>query len=81
MFIRERVADLPLFETHCRKLISMMGGGQMVMLNKLLFRFSLDASTHFLFGHSVGSLDVEQSAFATAFDEVQRVQALGGRLG
>lgn len=81
MFIRERVADLPLFETHVRKLISLMAGGQMVMLNKLLFRFSLDASTHFLFGHSVGSLDVEQSAFATAFDEVQRVQAFEGRLG
>jgi len=83
MFIREKVADLPLIETHVRKLIALIGpgDGQMVMLNKLFFRFSLDASTHFLFGNSVGSLDKEQSEFAAAFDEVQRVQALEGRLG
>ncbi len=83
MFVREKVADLPLIETHVRKLISLIGrgDGSPVMLNKLLFRFSLDASTHFLFGHSVGSLDVEQSEFAAAFDEVQRVQSLEGRLG
>ena len=123
MFVREKVADLPLIEIHVRKLISLMGpgDGSAVMLNKLFFRFSLDAATHFLFGHSVGSLgelshpaktgfvkpvnsfhltedpcyltydctekasnvsaDVEQSAFASAFDEVQRVQDLIGRLG
>lgn len=83
MFVREKVADLPLIEIHVRKLISLMGSGDgsAVMLNKLLFRFSLDASTHFLFGHSVGSLDKKQSEFAAAFDEVQRVQALEGRLG
>lgn len=83
MFVREKVADLPLIEGHVRKLISLMGSGDgaPIMLNKLFFRFSLDASTHFLFGHSVNSLDVEQSEFATAFDEVQRVQALQGRLG
>jgi cytochrome P450 len=83
MFVRERVADLPLVENHVRKLISLLGpgDGSAVMLNKLFFRFSLDAATEFLFGHSVGSLDVEQSEFATAFDEVQRVQSLEGRLG
>ncbi|KAL2404241.1 Cytochrome P450 monooxygenase pvhE [Exophiala dermatitidis] len=83
MFVRERVADLPLIEKHVRKLISLMGAGdgQMVMLNKLLSRFSLDASTDFLFGHSVGSLDKEQSEFAMAFDEVQRLQTLQERLG
>ncbi|KIW15575.1 hypothetical protein PV08_05623 [Exophiala spinifera] len=83
MFIREKVADLDLIENHVRKLISLIGpgDGKMVELHKLFFRFSLDASTHFLFGHSVGSLDEEQSAFAAAFDEVQRVQAIEGRLG
>ncbi|KAJ4617884.1 hypothetical protein HRR86_005021 [Exophiala dermatitidis] len=83
MFVRERVADLPLIEKHVRKLISLMGAGdgQMVMMNKLLSRFSLDASTDFLFGHSVGSLDKEQSEFAMAFDEVQRLQTLQERLG
>ncbi|KIV80170.1 hypothetical protein PV11_07691 [Exophiala sideris] len=83
MFIREKVADLPLIETHVHSLISLLGpgDGRMVMLNKLLYRFTLDAATHFLFGHSVGSLQTEQSEFATAFDEVQRVQSLESRLG
>lgn len=83
MFIREKVADLDLVETHVQKLMSFFGpgDGRPIMLNKLLFRFSLDAATHFLFGRSVESLDNEQSAFAMAFDEVQRVQALEGRLG
>lgn len=83
MFIREKVADLPLIETHVHNLISLLGpgDGQAVMLNQLLYRFTLDASTNFLFGHSVGSLQSEQSKFATAFDEVQRVQSLESRLG
>jgi cytochrome P450 len=83
MFVREKVADLPLVETHVRRLISLCGSGDgtAVRLDKLFFRFSLDASTHFLFGKSVGSLEREQSEFAAAFDEVQRVQTLEGRLG
>ena len=83
MFIREKVADLPLIETHVHSLISLLGpgDGRMVTLNQLLHRFTLDASTHFLFGHSVGSLHAEQSEFAAAFDEVQRVQSLESRLG
>ena len=83
MFIREKVADLDLVEVHVQKLMRLMGNGdgRLIMLDKLLFRFSLDAATHFLFGRSVDSLDNEQSEFAMAFDEVQRVQVLGGRLG
>jgi cytochrome P450 len=82
MFQRERVADLDIVETHVRKVINLMGpgDGRMIRLDKILFRFSLDASTDFLYGRSVNSLDRE-SEFATAFDEVQRVQVLEGRLG
>ena len=82
MFQRERVADLDLVETHVRKVINLMGpgDGRMVKLDKIFFRFSLDASTDFLYGRSTNSLDRE-SEFATWFDEVQRVQVLEGRLG
>ncbi|ETN39841.1 uncharacterized protein HMPREF1541_06067 [Cyphellophora europaea CBS 101466] len=83
MFIREKVADLDLVEEHVQKLMKLLGpgDGSMVQLDKLFFRFSLDASTHFLFGQSVNSLDNPANEFATAFDEVQRVQVLEGRLG
>jgi cytochrome P450 len=83
MFIREKVADLDLVEVHVQKLMKFLGpgDGQNVRLDKLFFRFSLDASTHFLYGQSVNSLDDPNSEFATAFDEVQQVQVLEGRLG
>lgn len=83
MFIREKVADLDLVEEHVQKLMTLLGpgDGRMVELDKLFFRFSLDASTHFLYGQSVNSLDNPNTEFATAFDDVQRVQVLEGRLG
>ena len=73
-----RVADLPLIEEHVQQLMGLFGGGdgREVRFDKLMFRFALDASTHYLWGRSVGSLLDEESPFLAAFDEVQRVQAL-----
>jgi hypothetical protein len=83
MFVRERVGDLDLFETHVQKIISLVGpgDGRMVRIDELLFRFSLDAATDYLLGSSVGSLEDHTSDFAAAFNEVQRVQALKSRAG
>ena len=83
MFVRERVGDLDLFETHVQKMISLVGpgDGRMVRIDELLFRFSLDAVTDYLLGNSVGSLEDHTSDFAAAFNEVQRVQALKSRAG
>lgn len=83
MFQRERVADLDVIEVHIQSLLRHLGSGdgRQVDARNLFFRFALDASTHFLFGHSAGSLDNEETEFAQAFDEVQRVQALQGRAG
>ena len=83
MFIRERVGDLDLFETHVQTLIDLVGPGddRPVRIDELLFRFSLDAATDFLFGNSVGSLGTRASDFQNAFNEVQRVQALVTRAG
>ena len=73
-----RVADLPLIEEHVQQLIGLFGpgDGREVRFDKLMFRFALDASTHYLWGRSVGSLLDAESPFLAAFDEVQRVQAL-----
>lgn len=82
MFQRERVADLDIVETHVQEMFALIGGdGRQVDMRNLFFRFALDASTHFLFGYSAGSLTDERTEFAQAFDEVQRVQALDGRAG
>ncbi len=83
MFIKERVGDLDLFETHVQKLITLVGPGdeRLVRIDELLFRFSLDAATDFLFGSSVGSLGSQASDFQNAFNEVQKVQALITRAG
>lgn len=83
MFQRERVADLDLVEQHVQELFAHIGNGDghEVDARNLFFRFALDASTHFLFGHSAGSLTNEETEFALAFDEVQRKQALAGRAG
>ena len=83
MFQRERVADLDVIEEHIQDLMKHLGTGEakQVDARNLFFRFALDASTHYLFGHSADSLNVEEQEFALAFDEVQRVQALQGRAG
>jgi cytochrome P450 len=83
MFVRERVGDLDLFEEHVQKLISLLGpgDGRMIRMDKLLSKFALDAATHFLFGQSTNSLDVDTHEFAAAFDEVQRMQGLLARAG
>lgn len=83
MFQRERVADLDVFETHVQELFALIGSGdgQCIDARNLFFRFALDASTHFLFGQSAGSLKNEQTEFALAFDTVQYKQVLMGRAG
>lgn len=83
MFQRERVADLDIIETHVQELFSLIGpgDGKCIDMQNLFFRFALDASTHFLFGQSAGSLINEQTEFALAFDLVQHKQALAGRAG
>lgn len=83
-FIKDRVSDLAVFEKHLEVLIPLLGGnapGQTVDAMELFFRFTLDASTAFLLGHSVNSLENHQDRFADAFAEVQRVQSIIARAG
>ncbi|RMZ83305.1 hypothetical protein DV738_g1162, partial [Chaetothyriales sp. CBS 135597] len=83
MFVRERVSDLEIIEQHVQKMLVHLGpgDGRMVEFDKLISRFTLDASTQYLWGRSANSMDDERALFAAAFDEVQRVQAVAERLG
>lgn len=82
-FERSRVADLEIIEEHVQEMLYHLGpgDGRTIDARNLMSRFSLDASTHFLFGQSAGSLVDERAEFGLAFDEVQRLQTLQGRAG
>ncbi|KAL2065144.1 hypothetical protein VTL71DRAFT_4285 [Oculimacula yallundae] len=89
-FIKDRVSDLDVFETHVQVLIKQIveGGkrydgtrGGELDVSDLFFRYTLDAATHFLLGRSVGSLELPEQEFAEAFGEVQRVQNIIARAG
>lgn len=83
-FIKDRVSDLHTFEHHVQVLLPMLAGsqnGETVKVDDLIYRFTLDAATDFLFASSVGSLQNGEAEFATAFAEVQRVQAVIARAG
>lgn len=76
------MGDLQRFEHQIQVLLPMLkGNGETVRLDDLIYRYTLDAATHFLFGRSVGSLENGEAEFATAFAEVQRVQAIIARAG
>lgn len=65
-------------------LLPMLGGtktSQTVDAMDLFFRYTLDASTAFLLGHSVNSLENPQDRFSDAFATVQSVQSIIARLG
>ena len=81
-FVKNRVADLEIFEKHVERLMNKIGGhGEEVDVAALFYRFALDSATDFLLGKSVDSLDNPQVEFASAFAEVQKVQNMITRLG
>jgi cytochrome P450 len=56
-FHKQRVSDLHVFEDHISKMIGLLPkDGRTVELMEWWLRFTLDASTNFLFGESVESL-------------------------
>jgi cytochrome P450 len=96
-FIKDRVSDLNVFETHVQVLMEAIanggvegtsgtatdgkGCGRNVDVSDLFFRYTLDSATDFLLGSSVNSLKIVNQSFADAFSEVQRVQSMIARLG
>ncbi|KAL6711625.1 hypothetical protein ACN47E_004559 [Coniothyrium glycines] len=80
-FVKDRLSDIDIFEEHTKVLISKIREGQEVDTLDLMFRFTLDAATHFLLGKSVDSLHHPQTEFADAFGNAQRVQSIVAKVG
>jgi cytochrome P450 len=100
-FAREQISDLDLEERHVQDMMKALPTGKdswtdCVDLQTLFFRLTLDSSTEFLFGESVGSQLAElpgkvknagqktsqdEIIFAKAFDRGQSWLSTRGRLG
>ncbi|KAK2590853.1 hypothetical protein QQS21_011465 [Conoideocrella luteorostrata] len=77
MFVKDRVRDIHIFDRWADTLISHIPrDGETVDMCDLFYRMTLDVTTDFLLGASVGSLDNPRSEFSKAFTEVQRAQMI-----
>ncbi|KAJ6443616.1 cytochrome P450 alkane hydroxylase [Purpureocillium lavendulum] len=79
MFTKERIRDLDIFERWSDVLVAKLpASGQTVDICDLFYRMTLDVTTDFLLGKSVGALDKSspKSEFSRAFMEVQRAQVM-----
>ena len=47
-FVKDRLSDIEIFEEHIQVMISKIGQGQEIDTLDMMFRFTLDAATHFL---------------------------------
>ncbi|KAF2121809.1 cytochrome P450 52A12 [Lophiotrema nucula] len=99
-FAREQVSDLELEEKHVQDMMRALetkadGWTDVVDIQKLFFRLTLDAATEFLFGESVDSqlaalpgyvsnrapMEVSETEFAFCFDKAQAQIARAARFG
>ena len=81
-FVKTRVSDLEIFETHVQRLMHLIPGeGGEVDISALFYRFTLDSATDYLLGKSVDSLDNPNAEFVRAFADVQRAQNEVSRSG
>ncbi|KAK7516144.1 putative cytochrome 52A4 [Phyllosticta citriasiana] len=82
LFLKDRISDLEVHEKHVQILLEHLGGdGQTVDIMDLLFRFTLDCATEFLFGRSVDSQENPSVEFADAFAKVQHTQSVMAKIG
>ncbi|KAI1081607.1 cytochrome P450 monooxygenase CYP539B5 [Whalleya microplaca] len=82
MFAKDRVSDLATFEKWVSTLLTKLPpSGKSVDIMDLLYRMTLDVVTEFLLGESVSSLIDPQNEFASAFNEVQRLQVMITTIG
>lgn len=84
-FWRQQYQDLTFLEEHVQNLLAHLPSDESsVELQPLLFKFTLDSTTAFLFGHSTHSLRDEDAGegalFASAFDYAQATVAKRLRL-
>ncbi|MCJ1250009.1 hypothetical protein MMC30_007235 [Trapelia coarctata] len=84
-FFHGQYEDLAIFEQHTNSLIACIeAAGPIVDLQPFFFRFTMDTTTHFLFGQAVDGLEPSsdgEEAFAGAFNIAQDYLARRIRLG
>jgi len=80
-FVKDRLSDIDIFENHMQVLFKQINKGQEFDVLDMMFRYTLDAATHFLLGQSVESLENPQTAFADAFFKAQHIQGLIAKVG
>ncbi|QPG95368.1 hypothetical protein C2857_000300 [Epichloe festucae Fl1] len=77
MFSTARVRDIEIFSRWTDMLISKLPpSGQTVDICDLFYRMTLDVSTDFLLGETVGALENPNTEFSCAFTDVQRMQMI-----
>lgn len=75
MFVKDRISDLEIFERCTQTMMNLFPEpGQEFDIMDLFYRLTLDATTEFLLGHGIHSLENPQTEFVKAFSEVQRIQ-------
>ncbi|KAK2595470.1 hypothetical protein QQS21_006810 [Conoideocrella luteorostrata] len=77
MFSSARVRDIEIFSQWTDIMIAKMPpSGKTVDMCDLFYRMTLDVSTDFLLGQTVGALENPKSEFSRAFTDVQRMQMI-----
>ncbi|ORY79526.1 cytochrome P450 [Protomyces lactucae-debilis] len=79
-FLKERIADLDNFEDKLQIMMPLIKSGEETDVMDLMFKFTLDAATDYLFGHSAKSLQGD-NAFAKTFATIQELQTGRARSG
>ncbi|KAH8802503.1 cytochrome P450 [Xylogone sp. PMI_703] len=95
-FIRDRISDLMIFEKYSETMLRGFAGGEegitnpdvgrrgvgkVVNVTSFIHRFTLDTSTDFLFGKSVGSLENIDNEFGEAFETAEHELSARTRAG
>lgn len=72
-FVKRELEGLKSLYGHIRELVDLIPDGEAVDIQPLLFRFTLDTATEFLFGEAAGALSGKDGdkGFAQAFNEAQ----------
>ena len=84
LFINKRAENFLQVQHDVEALISCIPDGQVVDLQPLFFKFTLDTTTYLLFGRSIGSLKTNShkvETFANSFRVAQEYLSHRGRLG
>jgi cytochrome P450 len=74
MFVKDRVSDLELLETHFQKLLKLIPeDGSTFDIGALFQRYAFDVSSEFLFGESLGSLGNQTDTKAQLAHDIELV--------